>query len=112
MKIKVNIQDEDLMRYSTIGDYFYVQFQDTLVFDIADQGDPFWNKMILIHELVEETLTNFKGIKEEDIMKFDLENPELDEPGESRLAPYHNEHMMAQRIEDMLCVYLGIKNKY
>lgn len=109
MKIKTEIQDPNLMRYNTLGDWFYVPFIDTLVFQVADTGNDEYNKLILIHELIEELLTSHKGIKEEDIMKFDIEHPELDEPGESRLAPYHDEHMLAQRIEDMLCVYMGIR---
>ena len=109
MKIKTEIQDKSLMRYETYGDYFYVPFNDTLVFQIADTGNDEHNKLILIHELIEELLTSHKGIKEEDIMKFDIEHPELDEPGASRLAPYHDEHMLAQRIEDMLCVWMNIK---
>ena len=79
MKINVNIQDKSLMRYNSCGDYFYIPFNDTLVFDIADTGNDVYNKLILIHELVEELLTSQKGIKEEDIMKWDKEH--LDSAG-------------------------------
>ena len=102
MKINVNIQDKNLMRYDTLGDYHYVKFLDTLVFDIADTGNDVYNKLILIHELVEELLTSQKGIKEEDIMKWDKEHLDSEDPGSIKTAPYHKEHKVAEKIEKFL----------
>ena len=108
MKINVNIQDKSLMRYNSCGDYFYIPLNDTLVFDIADTGNDVYNKLILIHELVEELLTSQKGIKEEDIMKWDKEHLDSEDPGGISDAPYHQEHQIAESVEQFLCEIIGL----
>ena len=113
MKIKVEVQDKNQMRYSTLGDYYYVKFQDTLHFKIADTGNDNYNKLILIHELIEELLTSNAGISEASITKWDKEHLELLEPGAHEEAPYHKEHMIAEEIERFLCDKIGISwNEY
>lgn len=108
MKIEVRILPQ--IRNNQLGDYYY--YDDTLIFEIKDTGNPIHNKLILIHEIIEESLTNYKDISELEISKFDIENPELDEPGDSINAPYHREHIIASAVENILCMYLGINNDY
>ena len=55
-RIEVVFQPVEKMRYATVGDYFPKK-DGTLRFEIADLGDTFFNKMILIHEMVEQALT-------------------------------------------------------
>lgn len=116
MKIIIETIPLESQRYPTIGDYYY-EDEKTLHIKITETGNDFHSKLVAIHELVEETLTKFKGIKEEDILKHDLwvegevkkgNYPVDAEPGEHPKAPYYGEHMMAERVEKMLCKYLGI----
>ena len=63
--------------------------------------------IVAVHELIEMWLTKKRGIQEPDITKFDIESG-LDDPGESKDAPYHKEHMFAVEVEKILCKELGI----
>src|SRR5437773_477640 len=115
MKIDVQFVGLADMRYPTLGDYFYEG--DTLKFKIVDTGNDFYNKCILVHEIIEEALTREKGIKEEDINKFDLwfeqevnayRQPEDAEPGDHKDSVYRREHILAEIVEALMLNNLGI----
>lgn len=117
MEIKVAILPIDQMRYQTVGDYYY-NADGSLQFDIADTGNPVYNKMILIHELIEQTLTEARGIDTKVIDDFDMmfekEREDgfhdlADEPGFDSRSPYQAEHALATAVELMICAHLGIK---
>lgn len=91
-------------RYSTLGDYY--KGKDKLEFRITELGNPYFEALILIHEIVEFFLTQKRGISEDSITKFDIES-KLDDPGLSPEAPYHSEHMFANCIEKQVCEELG-----
>lgn len=103
------------MRYPTAGDYYLV---DTTMFvDICDQNNEDKDFCIMIHELIEEHLTRKRGIKEQDIMDFDLLfekereeglHDEYAEPGYDMRAPYRKEHIFSEIIERQLAQELGI----
>lgn len=118
-RIEIEIKKIDQMRYPTVGDYFYKD-DGTLKLEIADTGNPFFNKMILIHELIEQALTEQLGITEESITDFDLFYEmkrkqglvdDKSEPGFDNDAPYLREHMLATSVEMIMCAYAGIKWK-
>lgn len=103
-------------RYQTLGDYVKTLesnkdgnriFESILVSDVGNHDMEF---LTAIHELIEWYLTERRGINEEDITKFDIEHPELEEPGDDPRAPYHKEHMFASSIEKLLCKELGISD--
>ena len=62
----------------------------------------------MIHELIEAYMAFKKGLTDKQITKFDMDNPELDDPGLSTEAPYHKEHMAAMKIEAELAEILGV----
>ena len=104
-------------RYDTAGDY--EDIFDHLRFYISDMGNEDYEFILLLHELIEEHLTRRKGIKISDIDKWDMEevfkkDPKYSgDPGLSKLAPYHKEHMIALRMEKLFCKTVGIDfNKY
>ena len=115
MKIQVNIIPYDHMRYCTAGDY-YVK-DDTLIFDIADTGNPMYNILVLVHELSEYSMVTQKNISEEAITAFDEAFEKLrpggntDEPGDEIDCIYRDEHCIATGIERMLCGALGLSWK-
>jgi hypothetical protein len=97
----------NLQRYDTAGDYI-----DTpMGWRVFLSKLPNWRMeaCLFIHEFVEMVTTRHNGISWEEIDRFDMDNPELDDPGACKKAPYHKEHMAAERIEKELCLLLGLK---
>ena len=114
-QVKTEIVPLDSQRYATLGDYY--EENGTLHFKISDTGNDTFNKVILVHELVEQILTEYQGVKEPDILAFDLwvekqielgEYPEDGEPGDHPLAPYRKQHDFAMNIERQIMNFLGI----
>lgn len=113
-KIKIEIVPLKKQRYETLGDYF--EKDGILHFKITDTGNTFFNKLILIHELIEQTLTEAKGIKESQILRHDLEFEKLikdgkveadAEPGEHKNSPYRKEHVLAETVERLMLNHLN-----
>jgi hypothetical protein len=116
-QIKTAIISAASQRYPTLGDY-YEDGKGTLHFNISDTGNDTYNKVILVHELVEQILTEYEGIKEEDIFAFDLwveneiEEGRYDgEPGDHPLSPYKKQHIFAENIERQIMNFLGLDFK-
>lgn len=104
------------MRYPTCGDYWYDK-QGTLQVRVADMGNEFFEKMIIVHELIEEATTKKNGITEQQIMDFDLYYekrreqklvPELSEPGFCSESPYRKEHTFATGVEMGMCALCNV----
>lgn len=109
MKIEIEIKPLSEIRNNQVGDYFYKP-DGTLVFHIADMGNDFYIKSILLHELFEEMTTKQNGISEQDITDFDAFYemkrkqglvPENAENGFDNAAPYKSEHSAATACELM-----------
>lgn len=116
-QIKTEIIPEQSQRYPTLGDYFE-DSEGILHFKISNTGNNLYNKVILVHEILEQLLTQYEGIKEEDIFAFDLwveeeiEAGRYDgEPGEHPLSPYKKQHIFAENIERQIMNFLGIDFK-
>lgn len=95
------------MRYFTWDDYYY-RHDGTLVFEIVASGNRLYDRLILIHAMVEQLITETESVTEPEITKFDLEHPDSEEPGDELDAPYRNAHCVAEGIERILCGYLNI----
>ena len=83
----IRIIKPNTMRYITPGDYFIENGKQ--IIEVADTGNDKYNLLIALHELVELNLCADRGIKEEDISKFDIdfeENREEDNDDEDYLA--------------------------
>jgi len=103
------------MRYPTLGDYWYDDL-GILQIRIAETGNEFYNKSIMIHELIEEALTKDKGLTEPEIMQFDLyyekrrEQGLVDEDSEAGFdnnSPYLKEHTLAHSVEMQMFALAG-----
>lgn len=105
---KVNIEfiPHKNQRYETSGDY-WIDDDDTIQFRISIFENPFYALYILIHEIAEFWRVMRKGISVKDIDKFDMDHPELDDPGMSMEAPYHDEHMRSITIERIMYMQDG-----
>ena len=104
------------MRYATCGDYWYDDL-GTLQVRVAETGVEVYNKMIMVHELLEEALTKHRGLLEPQITEFDLYYEERkrlklvseeSEPGFDNNCPYRNEHALATATEMSMCALAGI----
>lgn len=110
MQIYAYTQPYSKMRYPTIGDYKYKLGQEWFKFFIAKTGKIDFDMAVFQHEFFEAFLCWKHGIKEEDIIKFDLMfeeekkqgfHNEDDEPGDDPRAPYYHEHQGATAMEKM-----------
>ncbi len=109
--IKIKSIPHRKQRYETCGDYYHRwgkwQFRISKI-------NSKYEFLILIHELVEWFLTQQRGITEEQISNFDIlfeakrSKGSFDEPGHDKKAPYHKEHVFAEKIEKQLAKELKV----
>lgn len=101
MKTTIIAIDPSENRYGTVGDWMFAENGDILV-TTTKCGNPDSEFLVAIHELIEAYLCKRDGITEEEVNAWDVNNPELDEPGDSKNAPYHRQHAVAMRTEKFL----------
>ena len=94
-------------RYKTSGDY-WTDKNGVEQIRVSQFDDWRYGALIAIHELVETVLCRDRGIKTEDIDKFDMAFEDKGEPGDSPNSPYYREHQFASAIERLMCNELGI----
>lgn len=90
--------------YDTQGDY-RIQ-KGVLNLYISRFKDPDVEFGIAVHEFIESYLILKKGIKIKDIDAFDKAHLDSEDPGCLKDAPYHAEHMLAMKVEKMLCKFM------
>lgn len=100
--LRVEIVPHNDQRYRTIGDWLYENGGKTLVIRVSDTGDWRSDVLIAIHEIVEAVLCQNDGVTQAQVDEFDRRHPDLDEPGNDKAAPYHQQHVVAMVIEKNL----------
>lgn len=105
MRIIVEFLPKEEMRYDTAGDYW--RRDDVLTFQVRDTDSSIYNRLVLIHEMVEQLLTEHAGIHDGEIDEYDMAFEGAGEPGDALDCPYHTQHSIATGIERMLCGILG-----
>lgn len=102
--------------YPTVGNYSWTK-DGILVIFISDMSNEIYERLVLLHEIVEATLIKRRGIKVEEIDKFDIlfeeqrergEHSADDEPGDDPQAPYRLEHQFATKVEKQMAALLGV----
>jgi hypothetical protein len=121
MEMYVKTIPHSEQRYPTVGDYWWDD-NDVLQVRVSDMKNSLYETMVIVHEIIEEALTRYRGLSEDKIMKFDLAYekkrakglvPENSEPGFAENCPYKNEHTFATSVEIGMCAMAGIDfNKY
>ena len=108
-RIEMQVIPHSEQRYDTAGDYW--EDGDTWHFRVSDMGDWRYNFSVLLHEFVEFAIMHHTGVKEEDVLAFDLAVPEtskyVDDPGFDPAAPYHKEHIVADTVERIVAPWMG-----
>lgn len=118
MDIHIKTVPHKEQRYNTVGDYW---IEDGVIqIRVSEMGNEDYEFLTLDHEIHEIYLCLKRGIKFEDIDKFDMDfekDRELglysfnDEPGDYKEAPYHREHQFASMIEEIVSSELSIDFK-
>lgn len=103
-KIDIKVIPHKEQRYDTAGDWQCNKRKISLQISQMELMD--YEFMVAVHELIEVYLCKKAGITTEDVDKFDMSNPQLDDPGRSPKAPYHKQHMFAMKVEKMICKFL------
>lgn len=119
-KIVIETISNEEQRYPTCGDY-WIDSEGTLQVRVSKTTDSY-EFLVVIHELIEQFLSEQRGIKGDDIDKFDMKF-EMDrklgkhtldeEPGDDKNAPYKKEHRFSTAIERLLAHELDVDwNEY
>ncbi len=106
MRISVETIPHAAQRYETCGDWIFNG--DELIVFVSTLGDSNMEFLVALHEIIEAMVCDKAGIAEHDVSRFDIDHPELDDPGGDRRAPYHRQHVFAENIERMVAQELGV----
>jgi len=104
-------------RYQTCGDYIYDREDDTLTVFVSKMDDWRSELAVAIHEVFESVLCLHEEIDFVEIDRFDVQYElardsgqvsEFSEPGDSKTAPYHCQHVGATFVEHEVCSRLDL----
>lgn len=102
-----------LQRYPTVGDY-YTHPNGVRQLQVSAMGNPDYEFLVALHELIESHLVQKRGIPDSAIDEFDMwyertRTPgDQTEPGDDPGAPYRREHQFATVIERLVAHELGV----
>lgn len=107
--IRIGTRPHDTQNYDTAGNY--EDLKGVWYVDVSHLPDWRMEFLIALHELVEMALTKNNGVDWKDIDYFDTEGGGKDhpDPGSLETAPYHKEHMAAERLERKMAELLGVE---
>ena len=113
MKITVETVDHEQQAYDTVGNWRFAD-DGSLAITVSQLGDYRYNALIAVHELIEALLCKYDGVDQNAVDRFDIEfeknrdGGNFDEPGMESDAPYYMQHRIADAIERLLAVQLGV----
>ena len=113
MLITIAVIEHDQQRYATCGDWQW-DTRGNLLITVSDTGNWKYNLLIARHELDEAVLCRDRGITQKEVDQFDMiyeeqrKEGDFSEPGDSKLAPYYNEHQFATKQEQVMAQELGV----
>lgn len=119
MNIHIETIPHDQHRYPTCGDW-WVDDQGNLQIRVSDMGNPDYEALVALHELIEVLLCKKRGITTAQVDEFDKQfekdreagkHGEDDEPGDHPDAPYKKEHFFATNVEALMSAELGVDFK-
>jgi hypothetical protein len=116
-RIKMNITIKTIphkkQRYPTCGDWWFDE-QGNLQIRVSDVGNPNYEALVALHEMVEALLCKKRGITAAQVDTFDKafeasrQPGNEGEPGDDPKAPYRKEHFFATNIEALMSEELGV----
>lgn len=105
LTIEVKTKPHHRQRYDTAGDW--LGNEKLRLYTVSEMGNPYYETLIVIHEIVEHVLCLKRGITAEQVDAFDM-NYDGDDPGNDKDAPYYDEHQFSTLIEKLVCEELGL----
>jgi len=109
MRVEIKTVDPAAMRYPTAGDWEWLP-DGALMLKVPEYGGRDTSVLLVaIHEMIEAYLCKRDGVTDEQVTRFDIENPLLEEPGDHPGAPYHRQHAIAMAIERECALAMGAK---
>lgn len=103
--IEIKTIPQEQHRYKTLGDY--IGHEKLRFIQVSDMGNPQYEFLIALHELVEQALCIARGISEDAITQWDIHYLG-DDPGGDPKAPYYREHVFSSMIEDLVGHEMGL----
>lgn len=113
MNITLKTIPHNQQRYETVGDW-EIKEDGSVEIRVSDMGNDKYAALVAIHELVELLLCDDRGITDEAVTAFDKDfeasrpDGNEDEPGDSKDAPYRDEHFFATSIERLIAAELEV----
>lgn len=113
-KYILEVISPDKQRYDTPGDWIPGTPAKIVSSKLGNEDFEF---LIMLHELIEYQLCKKKGITDEMVVEFDKKfeedrkkglHSEMEEPGNSSLAPYRDEHVFATKLEKMMSKKMSV----
>jgi hypothetical protein len=110
--LKIIIETVKHQRYRTVGDWQVKP--DGLHVAVSKMSDQRYEFLIGMHETIEAYLAVHAGISPAAVDKFDeayearRKKGDDSEPGDDPKAPYHKQHVFAEKIERLLAHELGV----
>lgn len=114
MRIVITTIPHASQRYDTCGDWIEDGRGHLRHVRVSEMGHEDYHFLVAVHEMVEAWLCLKRGITQEAVDAFDKDfeakRPAGDdrEPGHEPDAPYHREHVFAERIERLVAEELGV----
>jgi hypothetical protein len=108
--ISIKTVDKKKIRNGGIGDYKR-GVDGSLHILVARMKNKDYEFLVAIHELVEAWLADRHGVNYKEIDQYDKEYKGPGEPGETKDAPYKEEHKFANKIEYLVGKELEIDMK-
>jgi hypothetical protein len=105
VRIAVRVTDGPI-RFEQLDDYR--KFGEDLDFIVRDTGNGLYTKLILIHAIIEQAMTEYEGISGDEIDAWDEYHTASLEPGDEEGCPYGKAHKLATQVERLICAELGI----
>lgn len=99
-------------RYETVGDY--TEAHGFCLITVSDMANEQYEQLVAVHELIEWILVKARQIPLHRIDEFDKtfetnrDPGDESEPGWDPAAPYHREHVFAEKLERLLAEELGV----
>ena len=113
--IRIDVILHRKQRYPTVGDWLI--HKKRLVIRVSHMKNPDYIFLVALHEMIEAWLCFRRGIREQDVTKFDKRfealhgEDDVSEPGDDPSAPYFAEHQFATLIEKQMATELGVNWK-
>jgi hypothetical protein len=113
LRIVIETIDHSKQRYPTVGDW-QIGKAGNLHITVSKMSDQRYEFLVAAHEMIEEYLAIHAGVSPKAVDRFDkayeanCKPGDDSEPGDDPRAPYHKQHVFAEKVERLLAAELGV----